>query len=238
MTADGNKDIKKVVESLKANRFDIVELLEDMDTAAKKVLDMIPTDARVGTGGSMTIRQLGLRDQLLKRGNIQAFRPGQVPPEDFRRLPSDIFLTSSNAVTLDGKLVNIDATGNRVANMIFGPPRVILVIGQNKIVSNVEEAIKRIKYVIAPFHGMTMGIQAPCAKTGECSDCKSPGRICNITTIIEKKPRMTEIAIILVGQDLGLGWDPDWPDKRREKIASAYRAAWEQERAAFRPPRP
>ncbi len=238
MTADGNQDIKKVVASLKANRFDIVEFVEDADTAVKKVLDLIPPEAKVGTGGSMTIRQIGLRDQLLKRGNIQAFRPGQVPPEDFRRLPSDIFLTSSNAVTLDGKLVNIDATGNRVTNMIFGPRKAILVIRQNKIVSTVDEAIKRIKYVIAPYHGMTMGIQAPCAKSGKCSDCKSPGRICNITTIIEKKPRMTEIAIILVGQDLGLGWDPDWPEERKEKIASAYRAAWEEERAAFRPPRP
>ncbi len=238
MTAEGNQDIKKVAAALKANRFDIVEFVEDANTAAKKVLDIIPPDAKVGTGGSMTIRQLGLRDQLLKRGNIQAFRPGQVPPEDFRRLPSDIFLTSSNAVTLDGKIVNIDATGNRVANMIFGPPKVILVIGQNKIVSNVDEAIKRIKYVIAPYHGMTMGIQAPCAKSGKCSDCKAPGRICNITTIIEKKPRMTEIAIILVGQDLGLGWDPAWPEEHKEKIALAYRSAWEQERASFRPPRP
>jgi hypothetical protein len=238
MTAEGNQDINRVVESLKANRFDIVEFVEDAETAVKKVLDIITPNARVGTGGSMTIRQIGLRDELQKRGNIQAFRPGQGSPEDFRRLPSDIFLTSSNAVTLDGKLVNIDATGNRVSNMIFGPPKVILVIGQNKIVSNADEAIKRIKYVIAPFHGMTMGIQAPCAKTGVCSDCKSPGRICNITTIIEKKPRMTEVAIFLVGQDLGLGWNPDWPEERKEKIASAYKATWEEERAAFRPPRP
>jgi len=238
MTEGSDQDINKVVKSLKANRFDTVEFVEDADTAVKTVLALIPPEAKVGMGGSMTIRQIGLRDKLTKRGNIQLFRPGQVPPEDFRRLPSDIFLTSSNAVTLDGKLVNIDATGNRVASMIFGPKKVILVIGQNKIVRNVDEAIKRIKYVIAPYHGMTMGIQAPCAVNGKCSDCKSPGRICNITTIIEKKPRMTEFAIVLVGQDLGLGWDPDWAEERRERIASAYHAAWEKERASFRPPRP
>jgi len=238
MTSGSNDEIKTVMESLKANRFDHVEFVKDADTAAKTVLDLIPLEAKVGTGGSMTIRQLGLRDELTKRGNLQIFRPGQVSPEEMRRLQSDIFLTSSNAVTLDGKLVNIDATGNRVTQMIYGPQKVILVIGQNKITPNVDEAINRIKYVIAPYHGMTMEIQAPCAVDGKCSDCKSPGRICNITTIIEKKPRMTEFAIILVGEDLGLGWDPDWPEERKEKIASAYRGAWEKERASFPPRRP
>ena len=238
MTSGSNDEIKTVMESLKANRFDNVEFVENADAAAKKVLDLIPLEAKVGTGGSMTIRQLGLRDELTKRGNLQIFRPGQVSLEEMRRLQSDIFLTSSNAVTLDGKLVNIDATGNRVSQMIYGPQKVILVIGQNKIAPNVDEAINRIKYVIAPYHGMTMEIQAPCAVDGKCSDCKSPGRICNITTIIEKKPRMTEFAIILVGEDLGLGWDPDWPEERKEKIASAYRGAWEKERASFPPRRP
>ena len=238
MTEGSIQDIKTVIEALKANRFETVELVEDVDAAVKTVLEMIPPEARVGTGGSMTVNQLGLREQLIERGNIQPFRPGQVPPDEIRRMQSDIFLTSSNAVTLDGKLVNIDATGNRVSQMIYGPKRVILVIGQNKIVSNADEAIKRIKYVIAPYHGMTMGIQAPCAVDGKCSDCKSPGRICNIITIIEKKPRMTDITIVLVAQDLGLGWDPDWPLERRERITSAYKDQWEKERATFRPPRP
>lgn len=238
MSEPNNQDIQTVIKSLKANRFDLVEFVKDAETAVKRVLEIIPPQAKVGMGGSMTIRQIGLRDELTKRGNLQMFRPGQVSFEEFRRLQCDIFLSSVNAVTLDGKLVNIDATGNRVAQMIFGPQKVILVIGQNKIVPNVEEAIKRVKYVIAPYHGKTMEIQAPCATTGQCSDCKSPGRICNITTIIEKRPFMTEFAIFLVGEDLGLGWDPDWPKERKEKIASAYRAEWEKERALFRPPRP
>ena len=186
----------------------------------------------------MTIRQLGLRDELVKRGNIEVFKPGERSFEDMRRIQNDIFLTSSNAVTLDGKLVNIDAMGNRVAQMMFGLPKVILVIGKNKIVTDVDTAIHRVKYVIAPYHGMTMGIEAPCAVDGKCSDCKSPGRICNITTILEKKPRMTEFVIILVGEDVGLGWDPDWPEERKEKITSAYRAAWEKELASFPRRRP
>jgi hypothetical protein len=236
MTTESNQDIKTAIDSLKANRFDTVVFAEDADTAVKTVLDIIPPEANVGTGGSMTIRQIGLRDELTRRGNIQIARPGQGPAEEPRRLQSEIMLSSSNAVTLDGKLVNMDSTGNRVARMIYGPQKVILVVGQNKIVRNVDEAIERIKHVIAPYHGMTMKIQAPCAVDGKCTDCKSPGRICNVTTIIEKKPRRTEFAIVLVGQDLGLGWDPDWPEERRERIASAYRAAWEDERASFRRP--
>lgn len=238
MTTGSDDEIKTVMGSLKANRFDDVRYVESADAAAKTVLDIIPNEAKVGTGGSMTIRQLGLRDELSKRGNIIAFKPGERSFEEMRRIQSDIFLTSSNAITLDGKLVNIDATGNRVAQMIHGPQKVILVIGKNKIVRNVDEAIYRVKYVIAPYHGMTMGIQAPCAVDGICSDCRSPGRICNITTILEKKPRMTEFTIVLVSEDVGLGWDPDWPEERKEKITSAYRAAWEKERASFPPRRP
>ncbi|MBA7645636.1 hypothetical protein ES703_53394 [subsurface metagenome] len=107
--------------------------------------------------------------------------------------------------------------------MIFGPKRVILVIGMNKVVHNVDEAVDRIKNVIAPYHAMSIGRKTPCAVDGHCTDCKSPDRICNVTTIIEKKPSSTDIAIILVGEDLGLGWDPVWPKERRERIASVYR---------------
>jgi hypothetical protein len=234
MASTPAKDIQIVITALKANRFNVVEYAEDGSAATKLVMDMIPLDARVGTGGSMTIRQIGLRDQLTRRGNLQIMRPGQAPAQ----LLNDIMLCSSNAVTLDGKLVNIDGMGNRVAAMIFGPKKVILVIGQNKIVSNADEAVRRIKLVIAPYHGLTVGSKAPCGVSGQCSDCDSPGRICNITTIIEKKPFRTEFMIIIVGQDLGLGWDPDWPAERKERIASAYRAAWEQERAGFAPRRP
>jgi len=237
MVEGNEQDIQKVAKSLKSNRFETIEVVKDSDSATKTVLDMIPDGAIVGTGGSMTVNQLGIREILVERGNIKPFIPGKTTPEEMRRTPVDVFLTSSNAITLDGKLVNIDATGNRVSSQIFGPGKVIIVIGQNKIVSDVDEAIKRVKYVIAPYHGMTMGINAPCGKTGECSNCKSPGRICNITTIIEKKPRMTDIAIVLVAQDIGLGWDPEWFPERIESIKAAYRAQWEKEVATFPRPR-
>jgi len=225
MGAGINKDIATVVKSLKANRFTPVEFVENADTATKLVLDMIPLEATVRVAGSTTVRQIGLVAQLKRRGTaiIDRAQPSEIPVDERRRLRSDILLASSNAVTLDGKLVNIDGIGNRVANMIFGPKRVILVIGMNKVVHNVDEAVDRIKNVIAPYHAMSIGRKTPCAVDGHCTDCKSPDRICNVTTIIEKKPSSTDIAIILVGEDLGLGWDPVWPKERRERIASVYR---------------
>lgn len=233
MVKGNEQDIQTVVKALKDNRFETVEVAENAEAAVKMVLDMIPEGATVGTGGSMTVNQTGLREILMERGNIKPFIPGQAPPPQ-----ADIFLTSSNAVTLDGRLVNIDATGNRVSQMIYGPKKVILVIGQNKITADTDEAIDRVQQVIAPLHGKTMGIEAPCAKDGKCHDCKSPGRICNVTTIIRKKPRMTDICIVLVAQDLGLGWDQGWPEERINAITSAYEAQWQKERARFRPPPP
>lgn len=107
--------------------------------------------------------------------------------------------------------------------MIFGPKRVILIVGMNKVVRDADEAVDRIKNVIAPYHAMTKRSKTPCAIELRCTDCASPERLCNITTIIEKKPRLIDMAIVLVGEDLGLGWDPGWTKERKEKIASVYR---------------
>ena len=224
-----SKDIETVLRSLKENRFNPVEFTERAGTATKFVLDMIPLNATVGVPGSTTIRQLGLVTQLRARGTrvIDTGKPSRLSIDELARrtLRSDILLASSNAVTLDGKLVNTDAIGNRVAGMVFGPKRVILVVGVNKIVRNVDKAIDRIKKIIAPYHSKTRGGRTPCATDGRCTDCNSLERICRVTTIIEKKPRFTDIAIVLVGEDLGLGWDPSWPKERREKIALAYHEA-------------
>ena len=99
-----------------------------------------------------------------------------------------------------------------------------------------DEALERVQKTIAPYHAKYIGLNTPCASTGECSDCDSPQRICNITTILSRKPPSVDFVIVLVGEDLGLGWDPEWPEERIEKIASAYRAEMEKFRAAL-PPR-
>lgn len=213
MTEKNEHDLQVLMKSLKSNRFDPVEYVEKAEDAAKMVLRMIPPEAKVGVGGSTSLMQMGILDALIKRGNMTRSRP-------------DIFLTSSNAITMDGKLVNTDMTGNRVTSMIFGPKQVIVVAGMNKVVEDVPAAFDRIKNVIAPTMAKNSGLKTPCAIEGKCSDCKSPMRVCTVTTIIEAKPRVTQISIILVGEDIGLGWNPDWKEERKEKIHNVFRENW------------
>jgi hypothetical protein len=111
--------------------------------------------------------------------------------------------------------------------MIFGPKKVIIIVGRNKIVKDVEDALYRIKNVIAPHHAKTKEFRTPCSQTGNCNDCSSNRRICNVTTIIEKKPWRTDITIILIDEDLGLSWDEEWQNTRINKIRSNYeKATW------------
>ncbi len=232
-------DIEQVIKSLKSNKFNPVLYVEKAKDAVDIILDMIPREASLEMAGSMSVAQLGIPDRLRERGNKGLDFPesGELPIEEMGKTRQDVLLVSTNAVTLDGKLVNIDGLGNRVAGMIFGVKRVILLIGANKIVRDVDEALDRVQNIIAPFHAKHIGVETPCASTGECNDCDSPQRICNITTIISKKPPMTDFAIVLTGEDLGLGWDPDWPEERKEKIVSAYREEMEKFRASFPPPK-
>jgi hypothetical protein len=119
------------------------------------------------------------------------------------QMTCDLFLSSTNAVTLNGYLVNIDGIGNRVNSSVFGPGKVILVAGFNKIVDDVEEAIKRIKNVSAPLNARRLNIDVPCAKVGKCVDCNSPNRICRAVVIHERRPTLTDILVIIVGEELG-----------------------------------
>jgi hypothetical protein len=211
------KDIEKIVEALESNNFAVIYVEKAAD-AVPLILDMIPANASLEMAGSTSVLQMGLLDTLRERGNLktQFPRPGEIPQR------KDVLLVSTNAVTMDGKLVNLDGMGNRVAAMAYGTKKVILLVGVNKIVRDVDEAMERVQKVIAPFHAKYLGLKNPCAKTGTCMDCDSPHRICNVMTILKKKPPMMDFTIFLVGEDLGLGWDPEWPAERIEKIQSTY----------------
>lgn len=224
-------EIQTVVKALKANNFN-VQYLDKAADAVPLIMDMIPEDASLEMAGSMSVVQLGLQDMLKERGNtgLEFPKPGEIPSR------KDVLLVSTNAVTLDGKLVNLDGMGNRVASMIYGVNKVILLVGQNKIVPDLDTALDRVQNVIAPYHAKYLGMKTPCAKTEECTDCDAPMRICNITTIISKKPPMMDFTIILVGEDLGLGWDPAWPQERIEKIQSTYRKEIQEFMAKLPPP--
>jgi len=177
--------------------------------AVEKILEQIPANASVGIGGSWTVMQLGLLDKLSARGNevLNHGKPGLTSEEAaairIRQLTSDVFLTGTNAVTLDGKLVNTDGVGNRVAAMIFGPKKVILVAGINKIVKDVEAAEERIKLYAAPINNKRLNRPNPCTATGECMDCQGDTRICNVTTIMKKKPLLTDVNVFIIGEELG-----------------------------------
>ena len=194
---------------------------------------MISKDTVVGIGDSATVRQIGILKMLEEIGArvLNPFSRKLTTDPSKREVrqriskeifTSDVLITGTNAVTTNGKLVNVDAVGNRVAAMIFGPKKVIIVAGRNKIVRDIEEALHRIKNVIAPYHAKTKDFGTPCVQTGKCSDCSSDLRICNVTTIIEKKPWRTDIVIVLIDEDLGLGWDENWQPERIGRIRSRY----------------
>lgn len=199
----------KVVEALNKNNFK-ASYVKTRQEAIDKVLALIPADATVGIGGSWTTStDLGLPGVLEGRGNIvlNHGKPGLSPEETVairrQQLASDVFLTGTNAVTLDGKLVNVDGTGNRVAAMMFGPKKVVIVAGVNKIVRDVAEAERRIELHAAPLNNKRLNRPNPCTTTGICMDCQGPTRICNITTILRKCSPLTETHVIIVGEDLG-----------------------------------
>ena len=199
---------ERVAEALRRNDFDAV-YCKSAAEAAEEVLRLVPENGTVGLGGSWTVKELGVVEKLKARGNIilDHGAPGLENDERVRirraQFTADAFLTGSNAVTMDGRLVNTDGSGNRVAAMIFGPGKVIVVAGVNKIVRDVEEAEERIRKTAAPINNKRLNLPNPCVKTGECMDCQGPTRICNVTTILHKRPKLTEMHVILVGEELG-----------------------------------
>lgn len=172
---------------------------------------MIPQGSLVGLGGSETIIESGLVEELRKLDIhlLDRYKKGIAKEEvnKMRReaLLSDIFITSSNAVTVDGRLVNIDGTGNRVAAMIYGPSKVIFLVGMNKIVRTLEDALSRIKNHTAPLNAVRVGVETPCYHLGYCNDphCHPPNRICSQVVIIEANPTPGRIMVVLVGKELG-----------------------------------
>jgi L-lactate utilization protein LutB len=204
------EDIKK---SLEANNFEVF-IAENASEAKKAVLeDIIPkTGAKsIAWGGSMTFVETGLYEAL--KGNkkmkiLDTFDKTISREESWERrrqsLLVDLLITGTNAVTETGMLVNLDMLGNRVAALTFGPKDVIVLVGRNKIVADLEEAMMRIKNYAAPANVQRLGMKTPCAKTSYCEECKSKDRICNTWTITEKSFPKGRVKVVLINEDLGL----------------------------------
>jgi L-lactate utilization protein LutB len=200
--------LRHVKKALNKNGMDAY-VVKTSGQALRKALSLLRKGATVGIGGSRSAEEIGLLEAL-RRGPYKMFDQYAAGISERASLEArkqgthaDYFVSGTNAVTEDGKLVNIDGLGNRLAAFCFGPEKVIIVVGRNKIVSDVESAIDRVRNTAAPMNAIRFGLSTPCVKTGRCSDCSSPQRICNLTLIIEKQRTRGRISVILVNEDLG-----------------------------------
>ena len=209
-------DIETLIGRLRGNNIPCV-YAATREEALARVMSMIPEGSVVGFGDSMTLRQIGVVDALTEGDYtfLDPWAPGISVEESMMRkkraLTSDVFVTGTNALTLDGRIVNTDGHGNRVAALLFGPSKVIIVVGINKIVMDVEAAMRRIRDVAAPLNvkrHAEFDPPPPCGLTGVCSDCDSPWRICNKTAIIERQYDNEKygpvITVVIVGEQLGI----------------------------------
>jgi L-lactate utilization protein LutB len=200
--------IENAIKALNRHGFK-AEFIADEKDAVKQILSRIPKGAKVGIPGSKTIRQLGLDRALRERGGVtfDHWVDGLSKEESLRirkeQLTCDVLLTSANAITEEGELYSMDGIGNRAAAMVFGPGRVVIVAGVNKLVKDVRAARKRLKKVAAPMRAAELKLNTPCVKAGKCKDCNKPDRICRAEVILRRAPALTEIEVYLVGKDLG-----------------------------------
>lgn len=205
--------LKEVKRTLDDNNFDTY-IADDVSAVHDIVLkDIIPAlkPKTVSWGGSITFTGSGLYDKLRKSREMKVLDTFNKKLSDADKLElkrqallTDLFITGTNALTDTGKLVNLDMIGNRVAALTFGPKNVIVLIGRNKIIADVDEAILRIKNMAAPANVSRLGMKNPCLKSGYCEECQSKTRICNYWTITEKSFPKGRIKVVLINEDLGL----------------------------------
>lgn len=197
-----------LLKNLKSRHFDAYYCPTKED-ALKKALELIPEESTVGWGGVMSAHQIGLVEAL-HQGNYHPIdRDRLTTPEEKLQAAkdsmfADVFLTGANALSLDGEMVNIDGTGNRVAAIVYGPKEVLVIAGMNKVSDTLEDAITRARTVAAPLNQQRFGLNNPCTATGTCADCKRETCICNQILITRHCRPVGRIKFILVGEDLGL----------------------------------
>ncbi|HIJ81027.1 MAG TPA: lactate utilization protein [Desulfuromonadales bacterium] len=200
---------RKAVASLEKNGF-AAQFCPTPAAAAEYIIESAADADSIGFGGSMSVVSLGVEQILREQGKriLNHASPEFSRDEKMeimrQQLTCDLFLSGCNALTLNGELVNIDATGNRVAAMFFGPRRVIVVAGRNKLVDGTtHDAINRVRNWATPPNSKRLNFNTPCCTTGFCSNCNSPDRLCRVTTIIDRRPRFTDLRVLVVNADMG-----------------------------------
>lgn len=201
--------IQRTIENLKKRNFN-VSFVEDKLSASNLVMSMINSGESVGWGGSVTLIDSGILDSLNERKELILLdrtkgKTSEESEEIMREcLHSDVFLTSANAILSDGRIINIDGRGNRIAATIYGPKKKIFVIGKNKIVDgNLEDGISRIKNIASPKNAQRLDKNTPCKTTGKCMDCSSPDRICRSIGVIDWEKKDNPNHIIIINEELG-----------------------------------
>jgi L-lactate utilization protein LutB len=199
---------KAACAALEKNGFE-ARYVADGAAALDIILACVKPGMKVAFGGSMSLQAIGAPAKVAQRGAVVLDHnaPGLSPEakDEIRRqeLLSDLFLSSSNAVTLEGDIVNVDANGNRVAALAFGPKKTIVVVGINKIVRDLDEALDRIETYAAPMNNKRLDRPNPCVKTGLCMDCEATTRSCRIYQVLRRRPVLSDFTVIVVGERLG-----------------------------------
>ena len=202
------KRIEKTIKSLESNNMNGY-FVKDKDELIETIEKIVDKDSVISCGGSMTLFETGIIDYL-REGRykfLDRYEDGlskEDTKEIFRKsFFADAYFTSTNAITEDGELYNVDGNGNRVAAMMYGPDKVIVIVGSNKIVKNESEAIERVRSIVAPANTKRLSRKTPCATTGMCANCSSPDRICDNYTTIKRQVQKDRMHIIFINGNLG-----------------------------------
>jgi len=201
------QNAKKILIAL-AKRHMVGYYCETKEIALKKAFEIMQEGSTVAWGGSQTLKEIGILEELKKHNYTLLDRDSAKSPEELEKIYHDTFcadyyLMSTNAITLDGKLINMDGRGNRIAALIFGPKNIIVFAGMNKVVPNEEAGIERIKSLAAPMNAIRLQTKTPCTATGHCQNCSSPSSICSNLLITRLSKTPNRIKIILIGEELG-----------------------------------
>lgn len=198
---------EKVVKALGTRNIEAF-YAESKEDALAKALELIPEGSKVAWGGSMSIEEIGLKKAIIEGNYNELNRDLAKNPEEKRTIEiatydADYFLTSANAISEDGVIVNIDGNSNRVSAIAYGPKHVLMIVGMNKIVKDAENALSRARNEAAPVNAQRFNIDTPCKKTGACFDCLSPSSICCQFLITRRSMHAGRIKVILVNDELG-----------------------------------
>ena len=200
-------EIAKIINNFQKRNIQ-ASYYKNLDEAKSRILELIPAGSSIGIGNSRTLKRMNISSELTKKGYKVLDKTLAKTKEESlelkrKSLLTDWYLTGTNAVSSEGHIVNIDHSGNRVAAMIYGPKKVIIIVGTNKITDTLREAVHRAKNIAAPLNAKRAGFNPPCVELNKCIDCSSEERVCNSLVTIEGQADKDRIKVFIVGEELG-----------------------------------